>query len=271
MAKSTQPVSDNSTENTDSTLLAAGRRGRKPTVNVKPTVNINGTSGASSAYDGSTITTDPQALQDLTPGIFGTSYAYDKMTDAGKEKHKELKAKLKVALLSDNREKVKSVLSDLSSLYSSEANKTKDARARNALNSASNDCKYHLKKLNSDKNYSLDNIDADAVTASTTTNQTESTATNSTGNDYDDLIAAFSKDGTSTGKIENTAEAVKQLQNAGYTSDQIAKFFDTYCDKQNIPQSERAELLADATSKASQTTQRETAAASSGNNADRQM
>jgi hypothetical protein len=113
----------------------------------------------------SILTIYEQNLPDRKTGIWGTSYVYKHMTDAGKAKHGELKSALKIAIATENREEVKSLLTKLSEFYTAEAGKIKDGRTRKALSSLSSDCESLMKKITSDKNYSLSGIKPDEITA----------------------------------------------------------------------------------------------------------
>jgi hypothetical protein len=105
-----------------------------------------------------------------------------------------------------------------------------------------------------------------ATGGNTNTGQTAASDTTK----YDAVIATFSEDGKSTGKIQDLSKALNELKGAGYNSDQIEKFASAYFEKQGVPESQRAALVADATSKAGQTST-DVALASAGSSANRQM
>jgi hypothetical protein len=258
MATSTQNTnSEPSVDNTDSTLIAkgkpAGNRGR--TNSGSPTVNI---------------TVHVANVKSWLHG--GTSHSYRSMSSDGQNIHKDLKSKLTLAISNGNRAECKSLLLQLQTLYNTEASLTGDASAKEGLKAAAESC-GEVAKVVTNPNFNLTRIRPDEITVQNstdgTTNDSSSVASDNNSSQYSDMIATFSENGKDTGKITNLPKAIQELREAGSTSDQIETFVSTYFEKQGVPESQRAALVADATSKAGQpNTNVELASAGSG--ADRQ-
>jgi hypothetical protein len=96
----------------------------------------------------------------------------------------------------------------------------------------------------------------------------DQTVANDTASQHDALIATFSEDGKATGKIRDLPKAMNELKAAGYSSKQITEFANAYCEKQGVPESQRAALVAEAIDKAGQTNTQ--TLASAGSSTDRQ-
>jgi hypothetical protein len=192
----------------------------------------------------------------------GNSHAYRSMSSGNRDKYDEYKKDLQSAINRDDKGAASKALKNMANTMRSDLVGQTDAQTRGEMQGVINACD-NLSKEVVKPSYNLRNLNVGLIS------QNSTDGTGGTVDANDALIATFSENGKATGEIKDLSKAINELKSAGYSSDQIEKFASAYFEKQGVPESQRAALVADATSKAGQTST-DTTLASAGSSADRQ-